>query len=191
MTLKVFMDQNLIPLIEELVESEANLLQKDVDNNNPSIKLSGDQIRFELFLLFHYLSGRGVSKIKGLDKFDSEINMKALEITNDIFSEKLANIKLSPRWIDDQQGVVAISNIHNYYLSKIRAYREAELSYLKNKISKQELRERISEIFLSVEAEKINDHLNTAIGEMHKGAFVILYKQLSSFSEKYQIVLDP
>lgn len=172
-----------------MVENEADLLQEDINKNNPPIRFDKDQTRFEIFLLFLNASGRSLSQIKGLNKSFSETVLKFPLIIDEVFSKRFANIKLNPQWLDKERGIV-LTDTFNYYKNKMDAYHKVELLYNKNEISKDDLHKKVSEIFFSLDAEKINDSLTTAIGELHKGGFIFLFQKLSIFSKKYQAILD-
>jgi len=185
--IKDFSRQHFLPIIEEMVESEADLLQVDINKNNPPIKFNKDQTRFEIFLLFLHLSGRPLSQIQGLNKSDSEVAMTFTLVIDEIFSEKFAHIKLNSQWLDKERGIV-LTDVFNYHKNKKAAYHKVELLYYKNEISEEDLHRKISEIFFSLNADKINNSLITAIGELHKGGLMYLFQKLSMFTEEYEIV---
>jgi len=183
-SLKDFSRQHFLPLVEKMVESEADLLQEDINKNNPPIPFNEEQTRFEIFLLFLHLSGRPLSQIQGLAKIDSQVGGTFALIIDEILSEKFAHIKLNPQWLDKDR-----TNVLNYYKNKNTAYHTPELLYHNSKISEEDLHRKISEVFFSLNADKINNSLITAIGDLHEGGFMYLFQKLSMFTE-YEIALE-
>jgi len=184
-SIKDFSRQHFLPIIEKMVESETNLLQEDINKNNPPIPFNEDQTRFEVFLLFLHLSGRPLSLIQGFTYHDSEVVLTFPLVIDEILTEKFAHINLNPQWLDKERGLTDASN---YYKNKTHAYHKPELLYHKNKITEADLHRKISEIFFSLNADKIDNSLITAIGEIHQGGLTYLFQKLSGFAEKYEIV---
>ena len=181
--LELFVKEYFLPLIDEIMESELDLLEGDITKYS-NIIISKNALRFELFLLFVYLSGRGLSTINGFN-FDTAVNFPVL--INDAMQEKFDKIKLNRKWLaEDQENL--LNPILNYYKNKATAYHEAEISYHNNQIDKDELSRKIYIIFFSVENSKIKDGLAKIIGEIHKGSFFFLYEKLSDFSKEYRLI---
>lgn len=184
--LKTFVWEHFLPVLEEMVKSESGLLQQDIEKNDPPIKFSEDETGFEIFLLFLNASGRSLGLIAG---FEGQVATQFPLVIDKIFKKKFANIKLNPQWLDKERGIV-LSDTFNYYKNKMTAYHSVELLYNKGDMTKEDLHKKVSEIFFSIEADKINEPLITAIGELHKGGFMYLLQKLSAFSKKYRIVLE-
>ena len=181
-TLELFVKEHFVPLIDEMINSELDLLEMDVSKNS-SIKIEKNILHFELFLLFSYLSGRGLSAISG---FDMNVGVEFSTLLDEIMQKRFSKLKLNEKWLDKERGVV-LSDMFNYYKNKSAAYREAELSYHNNTIDKDELSKQVCKIFFSIENNDINDKLENVIGEIHKGGFMILYQKLNDFSRKYKL----
>lgn len=181
-TLELFVKAHFVPLIDEMINSELDLLKKDVSENS-NIKIEKNIFHFELFLLFSYLSGRGLSTISG---FDRNVGVKFSTLLDEIMQKKFENLKLNEKWLDKEQEII-LSDMFNYYKNKSTAYREAELSYHNNAINKDELSNQICKIFFSLENDDINDQLVKVMGELHKGGFMFLYEKLNNFSKEYKL----
>jgi len=181
-TLELFVKEHFVPLIDEMINSELDLLEKDVSENS-SIKIEKNILHFEVFLLFSYLSGRGLSAISG---FDMNVGVKFSTLLDEIMQKKFVNLKLNKKWLDEERGAV-LSDMFNYYKNKSTAYREAELSYHNSTIDKDELSKQICKIFFSIENDDINDQLVKIMGEIHKGGFIFLYEKLNHFSKEYKL----
>ncbi len=181
-TLELFVKEHFLPLIKEATESELDLLYEDISKVS-NLQIEKNILSFELFLLFVYLSGRGLSTING---FDFNTGVKFNTLIDKTMQEKFTNLKLNQKWLDKERGVV-LSDMFNYYKNKSTAYREAELSYHNGQIDKDELSKQICKIFFSIENDDVDAHLITVMGEIHKGGFMFLYEKLSNYAKEYKL----
>jgi hypothetical protein len=184
---QVFMRQYYLPLIKEMVDSEIDLLYTEIERNTPPIIFSKEQTEFELFILLIKVSGYGLGKIEGRE----QVLGLDFEIWSEIFSEKFGSLQLNPQWVHlENPFAILYGPLWDYHMNKLRAYSRVEQLYQKQEINRDDLHRMISEIFFSLDASKINEHLITAIGELHKGGLIYSHQKLASFAQKYQIVLD-
>lgn len=175
-----FLNGYYIPLVDNLINSELDLIQKDIFNNS-NVKIEKNVLYFELFVLLTHLSGRGLTKIDGLFKKPSIFT----NLLNEVMEKKFTNINLNKKWLSLEKH--PLGDMFDYYKNKINAYQKTEIDYHNDEIDKGNLRITVSSIFLSIEKNEINNKLADVIGEIHEGGFVYLFNQINNYSKEYKI----
>ena len=184
--LREFMNEHYLPLIDKMIDSEADLLQIEIDKNSPPILLSKDRTRFELFILFSDVIGHSLGKVM---PFDPQIAGQQILFFDQLLTSRFPHVQLDPVWIK-REGRAMFSDQCLYYMHKVPEYDKNDQLFSQGKLSKQQFQSAISQIFLSVDSAKINESLTIAIREISNGGLVYAHQYLAPLARKYRVVPD-
>lgn len=188
MTIEDFVNTNYLPFINDILVKEFDSLQFNIANNS-SFEVEPKSLLFELYILLFYLSGRGLSTIKGFEVDNKGLyNMQRLdELTDQGIIKTFPNFKLNKKWINEDEDNPLIDELSNYRKYKSKAYRKYELSFYNNEINEDELRKQICKIFFSIENDEVDVNLIRIMGELHEKCFMYIFRSLIKFSKEYKL----
>lgn len=168
-----FVNINYLPFINEVVLKEfKNVMETIIKDGIPDrtdIEINPQNVLFELYILLFYLSGRGLSKIKGFENTPSPNLLKLMFMQNEFLKEKFKDYKLNEKWLDKEYS----SGLMNYQKNKSNAYRNIELSFHRGVIDENEFKKQICKTFFSTENDDIDASLIEIICDLHREQFFL------------------
>lgn len=187
MGVEEFIKINYLPFINEIVLKEfKNVMEAiimDGISDRTDLEIEPNKVLFELYILSFYLSGRGLSKIRGFENITSPNIIKVSFAENEFLKGKFIDYKLDNKWLDKEYS----SEFMNYRKNKNNTYRNIELSFHHGDIDENEFKKQICKTFLSIDDDNIDTGLIEIIGNLHKKQFLYLYQNLLKFSKDYKI----